>query len=62
MVERAVLGDTAEKDKEKLEILPELQSQETLPVLDAQLKEGKTASYKHFTEDVCCERRIRNRR
>ena len=34
-VERAVLGDTDEKDKEKLEILPEVQGQETLPVLDA---------------------------
>ena len=51
-VERAVLGDTAEKDKEKLEILPEVQGQETLPVLDAQLKEGKTSPPKHFTEDT----------
>ena len=50
--ERAVLGDTAEKDKEKLEILPEVQGQETLPVLDAQLKEGKTSPPKHFTEDT----------
>ena len=51
-VERAVLGDTAEKDKEKLEILPEVQGQETLTVLDAQLKEGKTSPPKHFTEDT----------
>lgn len=51
-VERVVLGDTAEKDKEKLEILPEMQSQETLTVLDAQLKEGKTSPPKHFTEDT----------
>ena len=51
-VERAVLGDNAEKDKEKLEILPEVQGQETLPVLDAQLKEGKTSPPKHFTEDT----------
>ena len=50
-VERAVLGDTAEKDKEKLEILPEVQERETMPVLDAQLKEGKTPP-KHFTEDT----------
>ena len=51
-VERAVLGDTAEKDKEKLELLPEVQEQETLPVLDVQLKEGKTSPPKHFTEDT----------
>ena len=51
-VERAVLGDNAEKDKEKLEILPEVQERETMPVLDAQLKEGKTSPPKHFTEDT----------
>ena len=51
-VERAVLGDTAEKDKEKLEILPEVQERETMPVLDAQLKEGKTSPPKHYTEDT----------
>ena len=51
-VERAALGNTAEKDKEKLEILPEVQGQETLPILDAQLKEGKTSPPKHFTEDT----------
>ena len=51
-VERAVLGDTAEKDKEKLEILPEVQEQKNLPILDAQLKEGKTSPPKHFTEDT----------
>ena len=50
--ERAVLRDAAEKDKEKLEILPEVQGQETLSVLDAQLKEGKTSPPKHFTEDT----------
>ena len=51
-VERAVLGDTAEKDEEKLEILPEVQEQKTLPILDAQLKEGKTSPPKRFTEDT----------
>src|SRR5699024_9578253 len=45
-------GNAAEKDKEKLEILPEVQGQETLPILDAQLKEGKTSPPKHFTEDT----------
>ena len=43
---------TAQKNEEKLELLPEVQEQETLPVLDAQLKEGKTSPPKHFTEDT----------
>ena len=51
-VERAVLGDTAQKNEEKLELLPEVQEQETLPVLDAQLKEGKTSPPKPYTEDT----------
>ena len=51
-VERAVLGDTSEKDKEKLELLPEVQGQETLPILDAQLKEGQTSPPKPYTEDT----------
>ena len=51
-VERAVLGDTAQKDEEKLELLPEVQGQETLPILDAQLKEGKTSPPKPYTEDT----------
>ena len=51
-VERAVLGDTAQKNEEKLELLPEVQEQETLPVLDVQLKKGKTSPPKHFTEDT----------
>ena len=51
-VERAVLGDTDQKNEKKLEILPEVQGQETLPILDAQLKEGKTSPPKHFTEDT----------
>ena len=48
-VERAVFGDVAQK---KLEILPEVQEQETLPILNAQLKEGKTSPPKHYTEDT----------
>ena len=51
-VERAVFGDTAEKVEETLEILTEAQDKETLPVRDAQLKEGRTTPPKHFTEDT----------
>ena len=51
-VERAILGDTAEKGEENLDVLTEVQDKETLPVLDAQLKEGRTTPPKHFTEDT----------
>ena len=51
-VERAILGDTAEKVEENLNVPTEVQDKETLPVLDAQLKEGKTSPPKHFTEDT----------
>ena len=29
-------------------------------ILNAELKEGQTSPPKHFTEDICCERGIRN--
>ena len=51
-VERAILGNSAEKVEETLEILTEAQDKETLPILDAQLKEGRTTPPKHFTEDT----------
>ena len=51
-VERAILGDTAEKVKETLDVLTEAQDKKTLPILDAQLKEGRTTPPKHFTEDT----------
>ena len=51
-VEQAILGDAAEKIKENLDVLTEVQDKETLPVLDAQLKEGRTTPPKHFTEDT----------
>ena len=51
-VERAIFGDTAEKDNENLDVLTEAQDKELLPILDAQLKEGRTTPPKHFTEDT----------
>ena len=51
-VERVILGNFAEKVEETLEILTEAQDKETLPVRDAQLKEGRTTPPKHFTEDT----------
>ena len=51
-IERAILGDAAEKIKENLDVLTEVQDKETLPVLDAELKEGRTTPPKHFTEDT----------
>ena len=51
-VERAVFGDTAEKVEENLDVLTEAQDKKTLPIMDAQLKEGRTTPPKHFTEDT----------
>ena len=51
-MERAILGDAAEKVEENLDVLTEVQDKETLNVLDAQLKEGRTTPPKHFTEDT----------
>ena len=51
-VERVILGNAAEKGEENLDVLTEVQDKETLPILDAQLKEGKTSPPKHFTEDT----------
>ena len=51
-VERVILGNAAEKGEKNLEVLTEVQDKETLPILDAQLKEGKTSPPKHFTEDT----------
>ena len=51
-IEQAILGDAAEKGEENLDVLTEVQDKETLPILDAQLKEGRTTPPKHFTEDT----------
>ena len=48
-VERAILGDTAEKIEENLDVPPE---QAALAILSAELKEGRTTPPKHFTEDT----------
>ena len=51
----------AEPDKETEDkALPELTEGKTLPLSGAAVKEGKTTPPKHFTEDICCERGIRN--
>ena len=50
-----------EQDKEPEDkALPELSEGQTLPLSGAVIKEGKTSPPKHFTEDICCERGIRN--
>ncbi len=42
----------SKKKKEKEKVLPPLQENTTLPLLSAEIKEGKTAPPKHFTEDT----------
>ena len=51
----------AEPDKEAEDkALPELAEGQNLSVTSVTVKEGKTSPPKHFTEDICCERGIRN--
>ena len=58
-VERKMLGELLGKQKEPA-VLPDVQEQSQCSVAGAELKEGQTTSPKHFTEDICCERGIRN--
>jgi DNA topoisomerase-3 len=49
-----------EKGKQDNTTLPELSEGQSLPVSSCAVKEGRTTPPKHFTEDICCERGIRN--
>ena len=57
-VERKVLADILNR-KQELTTLPDVEESECA-ILSAALKEGQTTPPKHFTEDICCERGIRN--
>ena len=57
-VERKVLADILNR-KQELTVLPNAAENEC-GILNAELKEGQTTPPKHFTEDICCERGIRN--
>ena len=57
-VERKVLADILNR-KQELTALPNAAENEC-GILNAELKEGQTTPPKHFTEDICCERGIRN--
>ena len=57
-VERKVLADILNR-KQELTVLPNAAENEC-GILNAELKEGQTSPPKHFTEDICCERGIRN--
>lgn len=48
-------GSKKKNDKES--ILPHLQENTTLPLLSAEVKEGKTTPPKHFTDVIFCERK-----
>ena len=49
----------AEKEKQD-KTIPALSEGQAIPVSSCEVKEGKTTPPKHFTEDICCERGIRN--
>lgn len=49
-----------QEQSEKASTLPEVAEGQTMPVSAASVKDGKTTPPKHYTEDICCERGIRN--
>lgn len=56
-----ILGWKAyEKAEEKQNVLPDLQEGQRVRVSSVIVKEGQTTQPKHHTEDICCERGIRN--
>ena len=58
-MEQKMLGELLGKQKEAA-VLPDVQEQSQCSIAGAELKEGQTSAPKHFTEDICCERGIRN--
>lgn len=59
VMERKMLGELLGKQKEAV-VLPDAQEQSQCSVAGAELKEGQTTPPKSYTEDICCERGIRN--
>ena len=57
---RAKMKDAEPKKEGAEKALPELTEGQTLSVSAAIVKEGKSSPPQHFTEDICCERGIRN--
>ena len=58
-MERKMLGELLGKQKEPV-VLPDVQEQSQCSVASVELKEGQTSPPKSYTEDICCERGIRN--
>ena len=57
---RAKTKDAEPKKEGAEKAVPELTEGQTLSVSAAIVKEGKSSPPQHFTEDICCERGIRN--
>ena len=49
-----------QEQMEAASTLPDVAEHQAISVSDAAVKTGKTTPPKHFTEDICCERGIRN--
>ena len=48
------------KNDENEQVLPSVSVGDEIAVISTEIKEGKTSPPKHYTEDICCERGIRN--
>jgi len=56
----STLKQKPEKDDPEPAALPSITEGQSLPGCKAAVREGTTSPPKHFTEDICCERGIRN--
>ena len=56
----STLKQKPEKDDPEPAALPSITEGQVLPGCKAAVREGTTSPPKHFTEDICCERGIRN--
>ena len=58
---RMGLKESKPEDDENMDAsLPMLQEGQIFETVSASVREGKTSPPKHYTEDICCERGIRN--
>ena len=53
-------GKSENESADAAKALPPVDEGQTFTVHSAAVKEGKTTPPKHYTEDICCERGIRN--
>ena len=60
LMEAYHFGKSENESADAAKALPPVDEGQTFMVGSTAIKEGKTTPPKHYTEDICCERGIRN--